>query len=82
MLDNAILKDCSSGDAVAHVLASHEVSERRACQALDLDRSTIRYSSRRPDDTAVRAAIRELAAERRRFGYRRCIFCWPRRVCL
>ena len=54
--------------------ASHEVSERRACQALELDRSTIRYSSRRADDTAVRAAIRELAAERRRFGYRRLHF--------
>jgi len=60
--------------AVAHVRASHEVSERRACQALELDRSTIRYSSRRSDDTAVRAAIRELAAERRRFGYRRLHF--------
>ena len=47
--------------------------ERRACQALELDRSTIRSSSRRSDDTAVRAAIRELAAERRRFGYRRLL---------
>jgi putative transposase len=50
------------------------VSERRACQALEIDRSTIRYRSRRPDDGAVRLRIRALAAERRRFGYRRLHF--------
>jgi transposase InsO family protein len=31
----------------------------------------VRYRSRRPDDAALRSRIRELAAERRRFGYRR-----------
>jgi putative transposase len=31
----------------------------------------MRYRSRRPDDTTVRARLRELAAQRRRFGYRR-----------
>jgi len=50
------------------------VSERRACLALDLDRSTIRYRSRRPDDAGVRARIRDLASQRRRFGYRRLHF--------
>ena len=29
------------------------------------------YQPRRPDDSAVRQRLRELAAERRRFGYRR-----------
>jgi putative transposase len=52
----------------------HDVSERRACTALDLDRSTIRYRSRRPDDTQVRHRIRALAGIRRRFGYRRLHF--------
>lgn len=60
--------------AVAHVCVAHDVSERRACLALDLDRSTIRYLSRRPDDAALRERIRELARERRRFGYRRLHF--------
>jgi putative transposase len=60
--------------AVAHVCAAHDVSERRACLALDLDRSTIRYRSRRPDDAAARLRIRELASRRRRFGYRRLHF--------
>ena len=33
--------------AVAHVRAAHEVSERRACEALGVDRSSMRYRSRR-----------------------------------
>jgi hypothetical protein len=53
------------------VCEAHDVSEGRACTALGLDRSTIRYRSRRPDDAGVRQRLRELAAIRRRFGYRR-----------
>ena len=30
-----------------------------------------RYGSTRPNDTAIRDRLRELASERRRFGYRR-----------
>ena len=60
--------------AVAHVCEAHDVSERRACTALDLVHSTIRYRSRRPDDAGVRHRIRALAAIRRRFGYRRLHF--------
>jgi putative transposase len=37
------------------------------------DRSSIRYRSSRPDDAALRARLRELAAIRRRFGYRRLL---------
>ncbi len=47
------------------------MSERRACTIVRVDRKTIRYRSRRPADEALRARMRELAAERRRFGYRR-----------
>ena len=47
------------------------VSERRACQAIGVDRSSVRYRSRRPDDGAIRTRLCELAAFRRRFGYRR-----------
>jgi putative transposase len=36
-----------------------------------VDRKMIRYRSRRPPDTALRARMQELAAQRRRFGYRR-----------
>lgn len=44
--------------------------ERRSCYALGFARSTQRYVSMR-DDAALRQRLRELAAERRRFGYRR-----------
>jgi putative transposase len=58
-------------EAVAHLRVAYEVSERRACSALGADRTSIRYRSSRPDDAVVRARLRELAAIRRRFGYRR-----------
>ncbi len=60
--------------AVAHACGEHDVSERRACQAMGIDRSTVRYRRLRPDDGTVRLRIRELAAVRRRFGYRRLHF--------
>jgi putative transposase len=46
-------------------------SERRACQLLGMSRSSCRYQPRRPQEKALRQRLRELAAERRRFGYRR-----------
>ncbi len=47
------------------------MSERRACRVLEADRKSVRYQSRRPPETELRARLRELANERRRFGYRR-----------
>lgn len=58
-------------EAVAHLCNAHQVSERRACEAIGADRSSMRYRHRRPEDGAIRARLRELAALRRRFGYRR-----------
>ena len=57
--------------AVTHLLAAHEMSERRACHLVGADRRMIRYRSRRRDDAALRERMRVLAGERRRFGYRR-----------
>lgn len=57
--------------AVAHLMNIHQVSQRRACSALNVDRSTVRYQSRRADDTELRNAMKAVAKERRRFGYRR-----------
>ena len=58
-------------EAVTHLCQAHEVSQRRACTVIGTDRSSMRYRCRRPDDTALRERLRSLAAERRRFGYRR-----------
>lgn len=57
--------------AVEHLRSAFEVSERRACSALGTDRTSVRYRSMRPDDAVVRVRLCELAAQRRRFGYRR-----------
>ena len=61
-------------EAVAHLRRLMEMSERRACTLIAADRTMIRYRSRRPPDTELRARLRELANQRRRFGYRRLFF--------
>jgi hypothetical protein len=57
--------------AVAHLQARMGLSERRACQIVGADRKMIRYRSIRPPETELRQRLRDLANERRRFGYRR-----------
>jgi len=56
---------------VAHLKEVFEVSQRRACAVLGVDRTMVRYVSRRADDAKARERIRELASQRRRFCYRR-----------
>jgi transposase InsO family protein len=58
-------------DAVAFLKTEFQMSERRACSVIAADRKMIRYRSRRPPEPELRARLRELANERRRFGYRR-----------
>ncbi|MEL7219051.1 MAG: IS3 family transposase [Pseudomonadota bacterium] len=72
-------------EAVAHVCETHDVSHAtarqaiakqsaetgRACTVLGIDRLSIRYRSVREDDAELRQAMKQVAAERRRFGYRR-----------
>lgn len=57
--------------AVARACEEHGVSQRRACAILRIDRSSVRYQSTRADDSYLREAMKKVAAERRRFGYRR-----------
>ncbi len=47
------------------------VSERRACNVVGVNRSTQRYRSVAKDQTALRMRVRDLAAARVRYGYRR-----------
>lgn len=58
-------------NAVVHACEKHGVSQRRACTILQIDRSSVRYKSVRADDTCLREAMKKVASERRRFGYRR-----------
>lgn len=47
------------------------ISIRRACGALDFDRSTHHYTSRRADQAGLERRIREICEIRVRYGYRR-----------
>ena len=60
-------------EAVAHLRAVMSLSERRACDIVSADRTMIRYRSRRSPDPALRVRLRDLANERKRFGYRRLV---------
>ncbi|WP_242141263.1 IS3 family transposase, partial [Sphingomonas sp. TREG-RG-20F-R18-01] len=80
MLDNAGLKDllfkkmvtpAAKREAVAHLQTALGMSERRACAVVGADRKSMRYRSCREDDGDLRSRLRELAQQRRRFGYRR-----------
>ena len=68
-------------EAVAHLVEVHEMSERRACHVISADRSSIRYRARRPDDAQLRSRLRQLAQQRRRFGYRRLHVLLKREGC-
>ena len=58
-------------EGVAHLQAAMGLSERRACSIVGADRKMVRYRSCRPPDIELRAQLRDLANERKRFGYRR-----------
>jgi len=56
---------------VDEVCGEWQVSIRRACDALEFDRSTYHYRSRRSDQAALEQRIREICHVRVRYGYRR-----------
>jgi putative transposase len=58
-------------EAVRVAREEGELSERRACGLIGMNRSSWRYQQKEPNDTALRNRLRELAGERPRFGYRR-----------
>lgn len=58
-------------EAVTHLQAQLGLSQRRACSIVGADRKMIRYQSVQPPEVELRQRLRDLANERRRFGYRR-----------
>jgi len=66
-----VVTPAAERNAVAHLMASHGMSERRACKAIGCCRMSVRYKATRPDDAGLRVRMKALAHERRRFGYRR-----------
>ena len=57
--------------AVTELEAKFAMKKRRACRVIGLAPSTLYYRSRRPERAEVRARLRDLAAQRPRWGYRR-----------
>ena len=66
-----MVRPAAKREAVAHLRNVLQMSERRACTLVAADRKMIRYRSRRPPDIELRTRLRDLANQRRRFGYRR-----------
>jgi putative transposase len=56
---------------VSWAIEDRGYSQRRACVLVGIDTRVYRYRSSRPDDAVLRKRLRDLASERRRFGYRR-----------
>ena len=52
------------------VMRDYQISQRRACVLVGVDPKTVRRE-RPPDHAEIREEMREIAAQRRRFGYRR-----------
>src|SRR5262249_59252563 len=53
------------------LLGAYRVRARRACGVVGCHRATFYYRAKRRDPTPLRMRLRELAAARPRFGYRR-----------
>jgi len=57
-------------DAALKVIETYDISQRRACKLVSVDPKTVRREAV-PDSPDIRTRMREIAAVRRRFGYRR-----------
>jgi hypothetical protein len=80
-----MVKPAGKRETVVHLCEAHGVSDPlprqaiaeqsaergRACDVLQIDRSTVLYLSRRGDDVELRDPIKRVSRERRRFGYSR-----------
>jgi hypothetical protein len=65
------LKPARKRQLVDHARSAWRVSIRRACRALPVERSSYHYRSRRAGQAELTERIKEIAAIRVRYGYRR-----------
>ena len=71
MLGKKLLGPGSKWNAVNWAMKTKGYNQRRACALAGIDTRVYRRGSKRPADTELRTRMKELASERRRFGYRR-----------
>ncbi len=62
---------CAARREVVAFVKTKEISERRACRLVSLNRKSCRYQKRQPRDNTLIKRLRELAVEHPCFGYRR-----------
>lgn len=56
---------------MVELVNEYRVSERRACQVIEIGRTSYRYQSTRDEQVALRLRINEIAKVRVRYGYKR-----------
>ncbi|MEO1200239.1 MAG: IS3 family transposase [Pseudomonadota bacterium] len=71
MLGKKLLTPGSRRNAVNWAIEDRGYSQRWACGLVGIDPRVYRYRTTRSDDAELRGRLKELASERRRFGYRR-----------
>ena len=64
------MKPAARRKEVRHLQGCYAVSKRRACGLVDMGTSSFYYKEKERDDGALRAALKEAAAKRKRWGYR------------
>ncbi len=59
-------------NAVKHLVAEQDYSQRRACQLVGINRSSVRYQpAPKPEEMSFRQQVRQLAHQHPGYGYRR-----------
>ena len=66
-----MVKPAARREVVRYTMATYELSQRRACGLIRMNRSSFAYTSRKRPDTTTRERLCELAGQRPRYGYRR-----------
>jgi len=61
-------------DAVAYAMQVYGISQRRGCGLMNIHRSSLHYQPVPADDDALRTAVKELAATKKRWGVPRIVY--------
>ena len=74
-----MVKPVVKRQAVDYVRKEHSLSTVRACRLIGISKSTFYYDAMLPNDTSLRKALKNIAAKRRRWGYRRLMIILQRK---
>ena len=56
---------------VAYLMERYQMSERKACETVELPRQSYRYKGQTNEDVEIEAALRKLAQEHPRWGFKK-----------